>query len=222
MRFDVKIQLDAIRRIRSWLSQHPSPDPVTQARTADLNTFGDKGEALLIQQRDGLLAVTQAVAEKEEYRRAIHVELKDLAGIARAAAGSAVGVDVRLRLPRVGASEPIFVSGARQVIAAAEANRALLEAHGLGPDQLATIEALLDRFEEAQHRANTGRGDHVGATAQLKVVVRQAMRAVRHINTLERRRLRGDADLLAAWDSARNIHYPARPEPEAKEKGSAA
>lgn len=211
MQYKLKIQFDAIREVGDWLSRHPSPDPVRAAKATELASIHNATGAWLSQQRDGLLAVRQATMEKAQLRREIHTEARDLANLARVASAAAVGVDARLRLPRQGANEPAFVSGMRQVIAAAESNRELLLAHGMEPEMLAAMSGLVDLFEAAQKRWNKGRDDHIAASTQLKELAREGRKLLRHLDALERRRLRGQPDLIATWDAARNVPYRARP-----------
>jgi hypothetical protein len=64
-----------------------------------------------------------------------------------------------------------------------------------------------------------GRRGHVGAVAELQAVSDEVMRMVEMLDGLNRYRLAGNAELLAAWESARNVVAEARaaevPEPPA-------
>ena len=63
-------------------------------------------------------------------------------------------------------------------------------------------------FTKAIEQASAGRQQHAGATADLRAVAAEIVALVERINALNRHRFRGDPDLLAAWDSARNVFGP--------------
>jgi len=65
--------------------------------------------------------------------------------------------------------------------------------------------------------ANAGRRDHVGARADLTAVADEIMEVVRLLDGLNRARFASTPDLLAAWDSARNVEGPFRKARESDE-----
>ena len=87
----------------------------------------------------------------------------------------------------------------------------MLTTYGWPEDLLETLTQALDRFEAlAAHKA-TSATSHVGASAELMSVTREVMQERRRIDALYRRRFRDNPELLAAWNSARNIPWKARP-----------
>jgi hypothetical protein len=103
-----------------------------------------------------------------------------------------------------------------------EASRELLLAHGMDPDILTAMSGMVDLFEAAQKRWTKGRDDHVAATTKLRELARAGRTLLRHLDALERRRLRGQPELIATWDAARNVPYRARPSEEAQANQPAA
>ena len=87
----------------------------------------------------------------------------------------------------------------------AVAQRELLLANGMASILLDDLRTVLDQYDESVEQAQAGRRAHVGAVAELAVVTSEIMEVVQMFDGLNRYRFRTNADLHAAWQSARNI-----------------
>ncbi len=72
----------------------------------------------------------------------------------------------------------------------------------------------MDEFDASVVESNEGRRDHVGARAELKAVSDELMQLVEMLDGLNRYRFCGNAELMAAWESARNVVTGPRPAEE--------
>ena len=84
-----------------------------------------------------------------------------------------------------------------------------------------TIDAsVLEERKRAQDELNRLLDEAPTAkVARLQVLSKEIILVLRQLDVMERRRLRDNAELLAAWKNARDIHWP---RPEQKEKTEAA
>lgn len=211
MRTTMNLMMGASDRILAIGRAHPSPDPTAQRLYGELATLREGMIQDLMMQRDGLLASEQLVAAKERLRRDLNDETRDIAGVAAAARYATPGLDLRLQRPPTNVGEQRYLTAARQMVEAAAAHKELLLQHGLADGALERVTALVDRFEALRAEQAGHRASHVGATAALRDRGAAMMRILRHLHTLERRRFRDDPERLAAWESARNIHWPLTP-----------
>jgi hypothetical protein len=82
---------------------------------------------------------------------------------------------------------------------------------------LEALAGALGEFEKTLEASREGRRNHVGASADLKAVAAEIKEQVRVLDGLVRFRFGENAELMAAWASARNVLGPfkAKVEPEA-------
>jgi hypothetical protein len=88
---------------------------------------------------------------------------------------------------------------ARLFMSPAAARDAAVE--GLLPD----LAAAVDEFDGSVVASNEGRRSHVGARAELEAVSDEVMQIVELLDGLNRYRFSGEAEMRAAWESARNV-----------------
>jgi len=78
-------------------------------------------------------------------------------------------------------------------------------------DELFTeLTGMLDEYTKAVEEAAVGRQRHVAASADLEKVVAEIVSLVQRIHSFNQHRFRGDADALAAGDTAWNVFGPVR------------
>lgn len=180
-----------------------------------------RATALAEQQRSGQLATEASVVSKTEFRRRIRADLESLRDIADAAALRQPEIPVRLQLPESQVNETVFLATSRVAVAEATANKELLLTYGRPDTMLDRLTQALDQYEVAATSKHVGITIRVGASADLIAVTGEIMEAVRHVGALNRLRFRDNAELLAAWKSARNVRWrekqsapsPAQPKP---------
>jgi hypothetical protein len=207
--------LDMAGRVRDFCGAHP--DATNAGYTAAVALLDERltrAEALAQQHVTGRLTVTGAAATTHELRREILDSISLLAGLARAASREDPELSAGItRLPMHGSHQELLTKS-RVAAATAAAKRDILVRYGLPDGVLESLDSSLDQFEKVINDRNAGRAAHVGARADLSSVEAEIMVAVRRLDAISRYRFRNDAELLAAYKSARNVAWPLRAEKE--------
>ena len=131
--------------------------------------------------------------------------LNHLSRVAVGAGAASPELPGKFRQPRENGSFQAFRTAARSMAEEAEANKEVMVSHGLSELVLTDLVGMLDQFDGEMEAGARGRRDHVGAGAELAVVVQEIMHAVRVLDGLNRVRFANDAEKLAAWESASNV-----------------
>jgi hypothetical protein len=153
-------------------------------------------------------------------RRRLHHELlRHLVTDAELAAAEEPSLVRKFRLPAANGTNEAFRMHARRMLEQGQASRELLLKHGLAERLLDDLAAAVDQFDASVAETNEGRRGHVGARAELDAVSDEVMQLVEMLDGLNRYRFAGEAELLAAWESAR--HVVVGPRGEGKEEGPA-
>ena len=107
--------------------------------------------------------------------------------------------------------------GARGILEKATAQKELLVSRGMSTMLLDALAGAVGEFKKTLEASREGRRNHVGASADLKAVAAEIKEQVRVLDGLVRFRFGENAELMAAWASARNVLGPfkAKVEPEA-------
>jgi hypothetical protein len=169
-------------------------------------------EGLAKQERGGFLITHASAVLRRSLRRRLHHELlRHLVTVADVAAAGQPGMAERFELPSASATNEAFRTHARKMLEQGQAQQELLARHGLADKLLQDLAAAVDDFDASVAESNQGRRDHVGARADLKAVSDEVMRLAELLDGLNRYRFAGKAELLAAWESARNVVTGPRP-----------
>lgn len=115
---------------------------------------------------------------------------------------------VRYRLPKLRDANAAFESAARQILAQARQDLAVLEKYGLLPGTLETLAGKLDEWDRLSQRGTASRLGHVGARRRRADILRDAMRLVAQLDSVMQLRFADQPDILHAWKSASNIVLP--------------
>jgi predicted transcriptional regulator len=224
---DTRNKLAMGGRIRSFNRAHPSDSPRFIEAAARLEDLLAKAEKLATQQRDGRLTVRGSVIRRAGLKEEIRQKyLKPLAGIAQAAFATDPAVRQRFRVPSKTSNRQDFVTGVRGIMAEATARRDAFIAFGMVADFLDKLAAALQEYDEGVNDANAGLSAKVGARADLDTVAAEIMEIAQVLDAINRLRFNNNPELLAAWESARNLPWPsgdgAEPSPpEQSEKPAA-
>lgn len=214
MRTSTRLKLDMAGRAVEFVRAYPDDNPATTLVATRLTDLTARAGQLLQQQRTQQLAVASSVSLKSELRDTLEEYFVSLVGIARAAAEDHPDISVHRRMPRRRTNEATFLTTARVAVAEAAALKAVLEPYGFSDGLLESMNGDLDAYEAAISRQRNAIAAQVGAGAELKAAVEDIMSVVRNLDALYRVRFRGDADLRAAWKSARNVAWRAPEAPE--------
>ena len=193
-------------RVRDFSRAKPSTSANYTLVLDQLDGCIVKLEALSKQEQDGVTASRAATARRKALRQRIHQGLLGhLVSCAELAAAGKPGVDERYELPETNAPNEKFRVAARRLLEQGQAEQELLVGHGLSDTLLGDLSTALDQFDASVAESNEGRRGHVGARAELKAVSDEVMLLVGMLDGLNRYRFEGNAELLAAWESARKV-----------------
>jgi hypothetical protein len=128
-----------------------------------------------------------------------------LVTVAALAAAEQPGLAEHFELSPGNASNEAFRTHAHKMLEQGQAQKELLARHGLADKLLEDLAAAVGDLDESVEESNEGRRDHVGARADLKAVSDEVIKVVQMLDGLNRYRFSGNAELLAAWESARKV-----------------
>jgi hypothetical protein len=223
----VRRRLEMFNRARDFSRAHPSTDGNYTLVLELLDQGIARLEALAQQQENGRQISRSAVVNRQGIRRRLHEDLlPHLITVADAASAEAPALMARLQLPKSNVSNEVYRTLGRNLLEQGKAQVELLTKHGLATALLGDVEVALDAFDTSVAESNEGRREHVGARAELEAVSDQVMKLVERLDGLNRYRFAGNAELKAAWDSARRVVKGSRgaeqaPAPEPTAGGSA-
>jgi hypothetical protein len=215
MKATTRRKLDMANRVQGFCRAHPAVDPGYSTVLAHFEDCLTRAEQLAKTQLGGLVAVHASTAHRQQLRRAVQDQLRHLARVGVLAAKTQPELAGHFRLPRINANSQVYRTAARAALDEAVARRDLLLAHGMASSLIDDLTAALTQYDEAVEQARAGRQTHVGAVAELAAVTAELMDMVGYFDGLNRYRFRNDAELRAAWASARNIVGPSRGAPPA-------
>jgi len=204
-------RLEMAARVRDFLRAHRTEVEAEAMALTRLEELLQRAQSLEEQQQNGLVATHAATAKREELRRTLqHTLLKFLAAVATVAAKANTDLLIQVRLPRGTASNQFFLSAGRRILTKATVEKDLLIAQGLSPTLFDDVDNALTGFEQTLELTRAGRREHTGASADLRRIATEIGEQVRLLDGLVRYRFGGNAELMGAWDSARNEVGPSR------------
>lgn len=202
----VRRRLEMAMRARDFSRAHPSADANYAPVLARLEDRVTRLQTLAKQQQGGFLARRSSAERRRGLRRRLqHELLRHLVTVAQVAAEEEPALAEKFRLPATNGPNETFRSLARGMLEQGQAQRELLVRHGLADRLLEDLSEAVDQFDASVAETNQGRRDHVGARAEMDAVSDEVMRLVELLDGLNRYRFGGQAELLAAWGSARRV-----------------
>lgn len=202
----VRRRIEMFNRVRGFSAVHPSADGGYTLVLELLDQGIARLEALAQQQENGRQTSRASVAARQEIRRRLHQELlPHLITVAEAAGAEEPALVERMRLPSINVSNEIYRTLGRNLLEQGKAHRELLTKHGLAATLLDDVGVAMDALDASVAESNEGRREHVGARAELDAVSDQVMKLVERLDGLNRYRFAGNAELKAAWESARRV-----------------
>jgi hypothetical protein len=200
-------------RVLGFSRANVDPSPGYTAALSRLEDLQVRAEQVAEQQRHGITVSRVASAKKHELRRLMRrTQLSHIAAVADAASKSLPELAQNFVLASEDLPYSAFRTAARGMAAEARSRKEFLVLHGLTDTVLDSLGEKLDEFDKAVQQGNEGRREHVGASAELDALAEEIVQVVRIMDGLNRYRFAGNAELLAAWESACNTFGPARPE----------
>ena len=117
-----------------------------------------RADALIIQQRAGLIAVHAATARRKELRRGLQFQLlRYLIRVGEAAARVRPELAMQFELPALNTPLKAFLTSVKAMLALAETEREFLLSVGLSELALTDLKREVGEFEEAIEASHAGR-----------------------------------------------------------------
>ena len=203
-------------RVRDFLQVHKTEVAGEEATAlARLETLLQRADVLSSQQRAGVVTARSATVQREGLRRQLVSKLlRYLGGIGVAAAKEHTELAAQFRLPPTNSSNQALLTMAKGMLAQATAQKDVLVSRGMSPTVLDDLTAAIGEFEKTLEATRAGRRDHVGASADLKSVTAEVVEQVHLLDGMVRYRFGENAELMGAWNSARNVLGPFRSKTE--------
>ena len=222
MKAQLRRRLEMAVRVRDFLRAHRTAGVPEQAALARLEELVQRAEALVGQQRAGVVAARSATEHRAQVRRALQGKLlRYLTAVGRVAARENAELGAQFRLPRTRGANLAFLGVARGMLEKATAQKALLMGRGMSEQLLEDLTAAITEFEQTLEATRAGRRDHVGASTDLGAVLSEISEQVRLLDGLVRYRFGDNEELMGAWTSARSVFGPRRSHAEAPADGGA-
>jgi len=131
-------------------------------------------------------------------------------------------------MPAAHASDQEFLAIGHALVAEAVANKDLFLKHGMWDGAIDDLNQGLAAYDRARAEGNEGRAAHTGARAEIRSLCSELVAMVKQLEGMMVIRFRDDPNLRGAWESARNVPWPApqpvekKPAPTVPPKESAA
>ena len=204
-------KLEMAARVRDFLRAHPTEGAGDTAALARLEELLTRAEALATQQRAGVVATRAATVQREKLRRVLQSQLvRYLVAVGVVAAKDRAELAAQFKLPGTNATHQSFLTAVKGMLAKAASQRELLVSRGMSETLLDDLSKAVGEFETTFETSRAGRRDHVGARADLEAVAGDIVEQVRLLDGLVRYRFGNSPELMAAWNSARNVVGPFR------------
>ena len=214
-------RLEMAARVRDFLRAHKTDAVGEGLGLAKLEELIQRAEALVAQQRAGVVVTRAATQQRAKLRRALLSKLLlYLRAVGAVAAKQNPELAVQFQLPPPNASHQALLTVVRGMLEKATAQKDLFVSRGMSPMLLDALAGALGEFEKTLEASREGRRNHVGASADLKAVAAEIKEQVRVLDGLVRFRFGENAELMAAWASARNVLGPIKPKVEPEAGGS--
>jgi hypothetical protein len=204
----IRRKLEMVARVLDCCRNHLLDNGGFTAAVARLEEGSIRAQAMARQERAGRLTVRASVVNKSASRSTIHPQLQFLVGIAEAASVEVPEVGARLHLPRPNVKHQTFLTSAQVAVSEATAHKDILIKYGMPDNFLDQLTQAVAGYEKVVNDKHGGITAHVGARADLTAVTDELMQIVEQLDTMNRFRFREDAELLAAWKSARDVAWP--------------
>jgi len=201
----VRRRLEMAVRVRDYCRTHPSTDANFAAELAKLEQLITTIQELAKQQLDGAVTGRSVTQRRKAIRRRLRELLRHLATVAKLAVGEQPGLSGQYVLPGFSSPNAAFKTAVDRLLGVARTDQEVLAKHGLADKLLDDLAAVSKEFEESITQSSSARREQVGASAELASASDELMELVDMLDGLNRYRFSGNAELLAAWESARNV-----------------
>ena len=206
MTTEVSRKLEMAARVREFTRAHFATAPDFASVLARFDDLLARAHGNAARQHRGHAGAAGARARREELRRQLHHHLVHyLVAVGTAAARGNVELAQRFKLPATNSNTSVFLTAVKALLAAAENHRELLIREGMAPSLLENLAGMVGDLEAACEAQRTARRDHIGATADLHVVVGELVQQIKVLEGFTRYRFGDDPVVMAEWKAARQV-----------------
>ena len=200
-----------VSRALDFANAHPVADGGFTTVVTRLTATVTRGDTMARQENVGDIEESAALARRTKLKQSIRaIKLRRLVSIAEIAVETHPELAGLFTMPDFSMPNHTFLLAAQSLLEAIPPHQDLFTSLGLGDTFVADLTQATSDMDSTTGTAHGGRSDHVGAHVDLKTVVRSAKRDVVILNTYYREQNAEGSDVLAAWDSARNLRTATR------------
>lgn len=206
MRSAVRGLLEMFRQVRGFLFSHLSLDPGFPAMMARIDDRLARARAIEGRESAGRSAARGARAHRRDLRRVLHFQLvRFLVAVGAVAAKDRTELTGRFRLPPTNATNSVFLSRVRELLALAETQRELLVQVGMKDDLLEKLARMVAEFEATLESVRAARLDHIGARVDLEDLTRELIDEVKVVDGMVRYGFGDNPEVMAEWKAAKSV-----------------
>ena len=210
-------RLEMAARVRDFLRAHQMDGVGRGLGLARLEELLQRAENLATQQRTGVAVVRAATKQRQEIRRVLQPKILGyLSVVGAVAATQNPELAEQFRMPPADATRQALLTMSRAILDRATAHKELLVSLGMSEHVIEELATALGEYEQTLEATSAGRREHVGARVDLNAVAADINKQVRLLDKVVRYRFGDNAELMGAWESAREVVGPfkAKNEPQ--------
>ena len=212
MNAQLRRRLEMAARARDFLRAHQMEGVGQDLGLTKLEQLLEHAENLATQQRTGVAVERSAAKQRQELRRALQPRILGyLSAVGAVAATQNAELAEQFRMPSSNSTLQALLTMSRAILERASAQKELLVKLGMSAQVLDELATALGQYEDTLQATSAGRREHVGARVDLQAVAAEISKQVRLLDKVVRYRFGANAELMGAWESARNVAEPARP-----------
>ncbi len=211
MRASTRRRMSMAIRALHFCQAQPSDDTGYTALVKSLGDAVAQSDPLVAQQQQGIAEQHSVRLRREGLRVGITQRLRHLSRVGALLQQGGTTPPAQFRSAPAGMAFREFIPLAKSMLDLATANKDALLPLGLGATFIDDLTASVTALDAATEEANLARARHVGASAELGAATGKAVELVRVIDGFNRNRFEGDAEQLAAWESATSVGTPRHP-----------
>jgi len=206
MNAQVRRRLEMAARARDFLRAHQMEGVGQDLGLTKLEQLLEHAENLATQQRTGVAVERSAVKQRQELRRALQPRILGYLSAVGAVVGTqSAELAEQFRMPSPNGTHQALLTMSRAILERATAQQELLVKLGMSEHVLDELTTALGQYEDTLQATSAGRREHVGASADLEVVAADISKQLRLLDKVVRYRFGDNAELMGAWESARNV-----------------
>jgi hypothetical protein len=206
MNAQLRRRLEMAARARDFLRAHQVEGVGQDLGLTKLEQLLEHAENLATQQRTGVAVERSAVKQRQELRRALQPRILGYLSAVGAVVGTQdAALAEQFRMPSSNATHQALLTMSRAILEKATAQKELLVKLGMSEQVLDELTTALGQYEDTIQATSAGRREHVGARADLQVVAADISKQLRLLDKVVRYRFGDNAELMGAWESARNV-----------------